>query len=199
MRHNPNRSIPFAQNRLKINPTQSETSIRFNNLNQCGFWWKILFRIRIHLYWKFGLDQSESGLKIWSDAFGFMQIQVSDWIGLIINLFSTNLIENFFRIGSKWIPIWSNLCHCAHNLPIRTRFKFHVCASARFKFAPAQKWELNFSHTPKIWIRFRTCGENENHFRAYSLSSTFLRLLNNLTPKYKKEQKFCCLALSIII
>ena len=34
-----------------------------------------------------------------------MQIDVSDWGGLIFKRFLTNEIENFFRIGSDWVAL----------------------------------------------------------------------------------------------
>ena len=68
--------------------------------------------IRINSDWKFGLDQSKLGLirieNLVSDWFEFIQIVASDYIGLgriVFYHFSSNEIQNVFRIGSEWLAL----------------------------------------------------------------------------------------------
>ena len=49
-----------------------------------------------------GLILIHSDWKFTSNSFGYIQIEVSDWFGLIFKRFSTNKIQNVFRIGSDW-------------------------------------------------------------------------------------------------
>ena len=79
--------------------------LTFNPNDQCSFGF-----IRIRSDWILGLDKSVSRLtlihshwKFTSVSFGFIQIEVSDWAGLIFKRFSINEIQNVFRIDSHWL------------------------------------------------------------------------------------------------
>ena len=120
--------ISFVEKHLKIIPIQSETSIWMNpNESEVNFqseWMRInaetdwskpnIHSIRmnpnteIHSDWKlirFRIDSGSYGLKIY---FGFVRIHSDRNLGLnvlIFKLFSTNEIQNVFRIGSYWFAL----------------------------------------------------------------------------------------------
>ena len=110
--------ISFGEKWSKINPTQSEASIRMNlNHSDLGFiridsldWVKLIFDRFFHQSrYKtfFGL------VRIRSDSFGSMPPIESDQVDLIFDRFRSNKIQNVFRIDSesfgmvrKQIPEW---------------------------------------------------------------------------------------------
>ena len=94
---NPNESIiNFQFKWIKINLSSDWFS---NRKNHCSNWFGLKIRFRSI---QVQIDSDSFRFKIY---FRFIRIEVSDWVGVIFQRFSSNKVRNCFRIGCDWFAL----------------------------------------------------------------------------------------------